>query len=285
MNRRHFLMSAGTAFAASRMSAAPNPLSRVCISTWSFHGLFPSYGAKGKIAQPIELLDFPEMIADRYHVHRIEVTAPSFTATTPAYFKDLQARLNKAHSRIVNIPVDIEELWEKPSLSSTDAQVSGRAISLYSKWIENANVLGVLSVRCDPGKINLKDLSPTIESYKKLVAFGKSKNVEVIVENHGSAAAHPEELAEILKSSGAGALPDIGNFPDDATRERGLKMLFPLARGVCHAKLIPDKFDLSHYINMSKELGFKGVYSIEAGGRGDSYEAVQQIQDAVVKSL
>jgi hypothetical protein len=145
--------------------------------------------------------------------------------------------------------------------------------------------LGTNSVRCDPGKINTADLSPTIASYRTLVSHGRSKDVNVIVENHGTASEHPEELAQILKASGAGALPDFGNFPDNDTRERGLRLLFPLAIGVCHAKLNPAKFDLAHCVQISKDAGFKGVYSIEAGGRGDSYEAVQQVLDALKQAL
>lgn len=66
------------------------------------------------------------------------------------------------------------------------------------------------------GQDNLADLSPTIESYKTLVAKANAKDLHVIVENHGSAAAHPEELVNVLKTAGAGALPDFGNFPDEA---------------------------------------------------------------------
>ena len=99
-----------------------------------------------------------------------------------------------------------------------------------------------MSIRCDaiPACINLKDLAPTIASYRKLVEYGRARGVDVIVENHGSASEHPEQLAEILRESGAGSLPDFGNFPDSATRERGLRLLFPLAKSICHVKRIPE---------------------------------------------
>ena len=60
----------------------------------------------------------------------------------------------------MNIPVDIKELWETPSLSSPDSAVSARAVALYSEWIDYAQDLGVHSVRCDPGRLNLNDLAP-----------------------------------------------------------------------------------------------------------------------------
>lgn len=294
MKRREFLIGSGVAAFAGGGARAQTPLAdgdaklaRICVSSWSFHTLFPT---AGKNAPPIagralDLLEFPEMIADRYHVHNLEVVAPAFASTEPSYFRDFTSRLKRAHSRLVNIPVDIDELWEKPALSSMDPTEREHAISLYTKWIDRAHELGTHSVRCDPGKINTADLSPTIASYRTLVAYGRSKDVAVIVENHGTASAHPEELAQVLKASGAGALPDFGNFPDNDTRERGLRLLFPLAIGVCHAKLNKARFDLARCVQISKEAGFKGVYSIEAGGRGDPYEAVQQVADELAKCL
>jgi transketolase len=163
--------------------------------------------------------------------------------------------------------------------------VREHAISLYSKWIDRAGELGSPTVRCDPGTINLADLSPTIASYKTLVAHARSRNIDLIVENHGTASAHPEELAAILKSSGAGALPDFGNFPDAETRERGLKLMFPMAKGVCHAKLNPARFEIARCVEIAKQAKFAGVYSIEAGGRGDPYESVQQVVDALLGGL
>src|SRR6202007_762502 len=107
----------------------------------------------------------------------------------------------------------------------------------------HAAELGSECIRCDPGILNLEDPSKTVDSYKKLVARGRSRNIGVIVENHGKASAFPDELVEILKASGAGALPDIGNFPDNGTRVRGLKAMFPLAKNLCHAKFQPEAFD------------------------------------------
>src|SRR5260370_27984284 len=111
------------------------PLARVCVSTWSFHNLFPATLDRDAepIAKPLDLLEFPEMIADRYHVHNVEVVAPHFASTESSYFSEFNARLKRAHSRLVNVPIDIAELWEKPSLSSPDAKVREHAISLYSK--------------------------------------------------------------------------------------------------------------------------------------------------------
>src|SRR6266481_6543129 len=297
MKRREFMIHSGAgalALCASSGSRAQSPApdsgakrARVCVSSWSFHNLFTATHDKKAppLDKPLKALDFPEMIADRYHVHNLEIVSPHFESSEPSYLRELKMRLERAHSRLVNIPVDYDELWEKPALSATDTKEREKAISMYAKWIDIAHEIGARSVRCDPGIINLADPSPTIDSYKSLVSHGRAKEIRVIVENHGTASQHPEELVQILKASGAGALPDFGNFPDEETRERGLRLMFPLAVTVCHAKLNPARFDFARCVQMSKAANFQGVYSIEAGGRGDPYEAVQQVVDALLQNL
>jgi sugar phosphate isomerase/epimerase len=247
---------------------------QLCVSTWSFHTLFES--------GDMQLLSFAEMIVDRYGIHNIEVVSTHAASTAHSYFREFEACLDHAGVRVVNIPVDYAELWEKPALSATDPAERRRAIELYSKWIDNAAWMRVHSVRCDPGIINLDDLSPTIDSYRALVSYAQPKGVDVVVENHGSSSRHPEQLAEILTDSGAGALPDFGNFPDQETRERGLRLLFPLAKSICHVKVDPARFDLRHCVEIARESGFAGVYSIEATGGGDPYAAVQEIAEALL---
>jgi sugar phosphate isomerase/epimerase len=262
---------------------------RICVSSWSLHNLFTA--THDEKAPPIpgkalSALDFPEMIADRYHVHNVEIVSPHFESAGPSYIREFKSRLERAHSRLVNVPIDIDELWDQPALSATDPKAREKAVSMYSKWIGIAHELGASSVRCDPGKINPADPSPTIESYRALVSLGRSKDIRVIVENHGGiVSAHPEELAKILKASGAGALPDFGNFPNEEARQLGLRLLFPLAPTVAHAKLNPDRFDFGRCMQIAREAGYKGLFSVESGSRGDPYEAVQQVVDELMKYL
>ncbi len=250
----------------------------ICVSTWSFHTLFEA-------DRPIDALNFPEMVADRYHVHNVEMVYPHFGSSEPSYFAEFKNRLQKAHSRVVNIPIDYRELWEQPALSSHDAKEREHAIALYRKGIDLAAAIGSPAARCDPGLVNLDDPSVTIDSYRTLVAYGQAKGVRIIVENHGSISRYPEVQVKILQASGAGALPDMGNFPDEETRERGLRLLYPLAQDICHAKMRPQVGDLAKCVRIAKDAGFRGVYSIEAGGSGDPYEAVQVILDELVKVL
>ena len=112
----------------------------------------------------------------------------------------------------------------------------------------------------------------------------RGKGITVTVENHGDIAKYPETLVTILEAAGIGSLPDFGNFPDQETRERGLRLLFRIAGGVAHAKLREGQ-DFGRCLQIAKDAGFTGVFSIEAGGRTDPYVEVQTIVDALVQHL
>jgi sugar phosphate isomerase/epimerase len=300
MDRRKFLTGSAAAAGASLLAKAQmhNQIAtRIGISTWSFHNLFTPTRDKDAApisGTPMDARDFPDMIADRYHVHEMEIVAPHISPAL-SYIRDLKARLDRAHSHLVNIPVDIKELWSAGGLSDSDPKIREKAISACTKWIDIAHELGARSVRCDPGKINTADLSPTISSYKALASYGAAKNIFVIIENHGGVGSeHPEELVELFKGVGknCGALPDFGNFPDEATRQKGLKLLFPYGRTVCHAKGLKfdDKgnetmFDFAQCVKTSKAAGFKGVYSIEYEGDGDPHAGVQHVVDELLRYL
>ena len=312
MNRRNFLayLLGGTAavgpvsFAQSRrhtthpVAAAPSKLDRVAISSWSFHNYFQSTreSSVASSAGRMALLDFPEMVADRYKVHNLEFVAPHFASVEPAYLQELKANLVRAHSRLINIPVDIPEIWHGGGLSDPDAAVRGAAIEASQKWIDVAKQLGARSVRCDPGALNPDDLALTIESYRTLVANGHAKNVAVLIENHGEIGSqHPEALVQVFRAVGGlfiGALPDFGNFPDNETRLRGLPLLFPYARTVCHAKGLDldsngneTAFDFQRCVQTAKGSEFKGIYSIEYEGAGDAYAGVQAVVNELIRYL
>ena len=145
---------------------------------------------------------------------------------------------------------------------------------MTKKWIDIAAVLGSPSIMPNQGVPFLaEDLTPAIEGIKALVDYAKSKNVVVILEPRGQ---HLEQLVELIKGSGAYANPQIGT-------EAGLRLLYPLARTVQHVTLSP-RFDIANTVKISKEVGFKGWYSIETGGP-DPWASTQKVVDALLQNL
>jgi sugar phosphate isomerase/epimerase len=244
----------------------------------------------------LQLVNFPKLMAERYRVHNIEICVPHFESAESGYLNVLKARLAEVGCRVVNMPVDIDELGEKGGLSDPDRKVRENAIRGAKRWIDVAATIGCKSVRCDHGLMDPKNLAPTIESYQQLSEYGRTHEVHVLIENHGGLGSeHPEELVELLKGVGGnyiGALPDFANFPDETTRAKGLQRLLPYAHIVCHAKGLEfdakgneTKFDFPKCMEITKKAGFKGAYSIEFEGPGDPYVGCRKVLDNLLKYL
>ncbi len=311
MNRRRFLKhSAAGVLAAEivRKQGLSHPApggkaseaekkEHIAVSTWSFHNYFPktreeNFKWPGKM---LNLREFPELMADKYHVHRLELCNTHFESTEASYIKDIKASLAKAHSRVINMPVDYDGDWRGKGLCDADDKQWRWEIAERKQWIDLGAELGAQSVRPNPGgTAQMTDLSRPIAAYKELGEYGKFKGVKVLIENHGAVAGKAENIVAIIKGAGpewVGTLPDFGNFPE-AERYHGLELMFPYAPTVCHARGLDfnaqgdeTKFDFVRCVRIAKAAGFKGVYSAEFGGPGEPYDAVQKIIDELVKYL
>ena len=165
----------------------------------------------------------------------------------------------------------------KERFPNRDPDARKAAIEAVKEWVDVAHLLGAKSVSVGPGKVDPENLAPTIEAYKALANYAHAKGVHVLVENRkGFGAENPEELVKLMKLVGPGriiALPDFGNFPDEPARQKGLKMLFPYAPTVCHAtglefdaNGVEMGYDFPQAMEIAKQAGFHGIYSIEFEG-------------------
>jgi sugar phosphate isomerase/epimerase len=270
---------------------------RLGVCSWSLHNYFPKtrdrdFQGTGKM---LDLREYPGLIVDQYKVHNFELCNTHFDSTEPSYLKDLKAAVEKVHGRVVNMPVDYDADWRGVGLCDPDDAQWRQEIAERKKWIDIAAEIGALAIRPNPGgTVKMTDLSRATAAYKELGEYGKSKGVKVLIENHGNVAAKAENIVAIVQGAGAdwvGTLPDFGNFPE-AERYRGLELMFPYAHTVCHSRGLAFNaqgeetgFDLRRCIAISKQAGFKGVYSAEFGGGGDPYEGIQKILDLLAKVL
>jgi sugar phosphate isomerase/epimerase len=314
MLRRDFLVeltagvaSAGLAIDGTSFASVPqrrpvvspsSKLDRIAISTWSLRNYFRATRRSDFIGTGpmLALLDFPDMIVERYKVRHFEFCTTHFGSTEPAYLQEIKYALVRTGSSIVNMPVDIDECGPEGTFSDPDPDERAAALQAVKQWVDVAHALGVRSVRVGPGKVDLENLGRTAESYKALAAYALAKGVHVIVENHGDfGTKDPEDLVKLLELVGPGrigALPDFANFPDESTRERGLKMLLPYAQSVCHAKGLTfdangaeTEYDFPKAMEIAKKALFHGVYSIEFEGLGDPYLGTERTLDELLTYL
>jgi hypothetical protein len=305
MRRRDFIIGGIATGVAAGLRGEPQgdpaKLARLAVMTYSFNNILKDPAHPDDPDRTLEILDVPQMIADRYGIHHVEFQASHFESTDPPYFKEVRERMKKAKSQMSQICLEFDPL----DISATQRYMRLETIDLTKVWIDHAVALGCPRVMVNQGTLAPEVRETAIETLKAIVAYGKSRKVFVTAENRGggrppapangapnTAPARPksptwEVLVEVLKASGAYANPDIGNFPDQAAREAGLRVMYPLSSGSSHAHYAPERYNEADAIKISKEVGYKGLYSIEAGRNNgpDPYVAVQTIRDAILKAL
>lgn len=265
------------------------------VSSNSFRNYFPATRSKsfGLPGPALALLDFPQMVADRYEIHNLEFIAAHFASTEPAYLGELRRQVARLRSHLINIQVDIPELNSGEGLSDPNPAVRDAAVGAVRRWIDVAHRLGARSISASPGKTNPADLTPTVETYRRLVAYARPYGIRILIENLQGV--EPGETLTVIRGVGGteiGALPDFGGFANEAARMAGLRALFPRALTLCHAvgasfdAVGNEKtFDFRGCVDISKQLRFRGIYSVDYRGTGDPYQGVQNVINELIRDL
>jgi hypothetical protein len=312
MKRRDFLM--GAAAAAGLASARHGwaqvrdqaKLRRVAIMSLCFNSILKNPTQPDNPARTLDIMDLGQMLADRYGVHNVEMQHAHFPSTEPAYLKDFRDRLAKTNSQVTNINLE----FGPQNISAADPALRQQALDRTREWIDYAVAVGCPRIMVNQGAPTQENKDAAIATLKAMGDYGKSKNIMVAMENRGgggarggtaprgaSAASPPPPtspssaawvlLAEIIKGSGTYANCDLGNFPDQETQHAGMRGMFPLTDGNCHVKLNPARYDLAAALALTKELAYRGLYSIEANVASgtDPHESVQRIYDVLLPNI
>jgi hypothetical protein len=280
-------------------------------------------GAPPDPGRSLDLVDFPQMIADRYGVHHLELQHAHFPSTEADYLKQLRDRIARAKSQLVQI--DLEFGSSNVSAGGFSARAQG--IDLAKQWIDHAQALGCPRVMLNPGSL-IADVRPqAIEALKILADYGKARKVSVSIENRdngvvppvppapppppvpagtdaaaagrgrggrgGGAPAPPpppptwQVIAEVARAAGISVTPNINNFPSDTERAAGLRALVAVSSGVVHCTPSQPKDTLANAIAVAKEAGYKGLYAIQAEGAGgaDPYAATRTALEDLLKLI
>lgn len=299
IRRREFLISSGLAASGAgawSQSADRAKMDRVAIMSYSFNLIVKSDAHPDDPRRTLDILDFPDSMARRYGIHNLEIQHYHFRSTEPDYLAEFQNRLKKARSRMTQVVLEFGPL----NVSSADPIVRVETIDLTKRWIELAVTLGCPRVMINQGTLAPEVRLTAIDSLKKINAYAKTKNVAVTMENrddpHGTSAGtgavptrprpHTWDVeVEVMRATGIWANPDISSFPDNESREAGLRVMYAMAES-SHFKYMPELFNSARAIQISKEAGYKGLFSIEAEPlTGEPYPFVETILDELLRDL
>ena len=292
ISRRIFLTHSLTATGllavdpAQKGFSAPPAGIEFSLAEWSLHRTI----REGKL----DHLDFPAK-AREFGLSAVEYVNGLFggtkmtfkeAANNPAYLNGLLTRSKDAG--VVNHLLMIDE--EGP-LALPKEKKRLEAVANHRKWFEAAQLLGCKTVRVNlhgKGKPEDKKLA-SIDSLGRLGEMGKTMDLNVVVENHGSESSKGFWVADVMKQvdlPNVGTLPDFGNFcishPWGTTqgkcknaydRYKGVEELLPYAKGGVSAKSYDfdangeqPLIDYKRMLTIVRDSGFTGYIGIEYEG-------------------
>jgi hypothetical protein len=289
MKRREFLIGSATALASGRAwGQRPNQakLDRIGVMSLCFESVLKTPSSPADPKRTVEVMDLADMIAERYGIHRIEFQQTDFSSTEPGYFQEFLSRIKKAKSQVTSLNVEFGNL----NVSTADPVLRLETIDLTKRWIDHAVELECPRVMLNQGTLANSVRASAIETLKTMNAYAKTKNVSIQMEPRLRTDARNtpwETFVEVIKASGTCVNPDPGNFPDNESRAAALPVMYQLTAGSSHVKHLPEKFSTPEAIKISKEAGYKGIYTIEerAFNSPDPYVGVQTVVDVLIANI
>ena len=281
-DRREFLrtsaaLSAGVglcAVAPGRLWAAAEPLYKISLAQWSLHRTLRS----GKL----DNLDFPKFTKTEFGIDAVEYVNQFFKdkAEDRKYIAELKQRSDDLGVRNVLIMIDGEG-----AIGNADEAKRTKAVENHYPWIDAAKSLGCHSIRVNASSSGNPDeqRDRAADGLRRIAEFGASRQMGVIVENHGGLSSNGAWLASVIRQvnlPNCGTLPDFGNFNigrgKTYDRYQGVTEMMPFAKAVSAKSYKFDaqgnevRIDFPRMMKIVLAAGYHGYIGIEWEGNDPS---------------
>lgn len=264
---------------------------RLSTSTWSLHRALgvtypdspgnPNTGADVTYGQGmIALIDLPERLA-AVGIHTLEICHFHLPSRDMIYLAELRGALQVAKVELHALLIDDGDI--------THPQHGQRDLDWIAGWIETAGLLGARAARVIAGKAppTEANLQTAITRLSQLSERASASGVRLITENWFGLLSTPQAVHRVLAEVDLGLCVDFGNW-GGAGKYDELAAIFPLATS-CHAKCSfsapyePDRADYLRCLDLSREAGFHGPYTLIYDGPGDDEWAGLAVEQAMVQ--
>jgi len=194
-------------------------------------------------------------------------------------------------------------------LSVIEEAERNTAVENHKKWVDAAAELGCHSIRVNLfGAQEAEEWKEaSIDGLTKLSTYAASKNVNVLVENHGGLSSNAALLMEVMDGvnmENCGTLPDFGNFClrreggarwsapciEEYDMYKGVKELMPKAMAVSAKSYEFDedgsetKIDYKKMLQIVKDAGYTGFIGVEFEGEASSTEGIEDTKNLLLKA-
>ena len=172
------------------------------------------------------------------------------------------------------------------NLAVSDAAERDAAVERHHKWVDAAAAMGCHAIRVNLAGSNdpVEWKANSIDGLTKLATYAKTKNINVIVENHGGLSSNGAMLADVMSAvdlDNCGTLPDFGNFcitrskdgcAEEYDKYKGVGELMPYAKAVSAKSNNFDEagnetgIDYTRMLQLVKDAGYTGYIGVEYEG-------------------
>ena len=244
---------------------------KISLAEWSLH--------KALQKKEMSNLDFPVMAREKFGIEAVEFVNQFFKdkAHDSAYLKELKKRATDNGVTCVLIMIDGEG-----DLSAAEAAERTKAVDNHKAWVDAAAELGCHSIRINTGSnYGPTRLETIADGCSRLTEYAASKNINIIVENHGGPSSDPDALIALMQKVNHprfGTLPDFGNFPKNRRGIYTIDVYDAIARMMPYAKGVSAKsydfdasgreahLDFTRILKIVSDAGYHGYVGIEYEG-------------------
>jgi L-ribulose-5-phosphate 3-epimerase len=273
VSRRAFLATAGGvavltvpgAMSTPVFGQGNAPIFKISLAQWSLHRALKS--------NQLDHLDFAKVAREEFGLDAVEYVNTFFKdkATDAAYLAEMNRRAKQHGVYQHLIMIDVEG-----RLGDPDAALRQTAVENHRKWVDAAATLGCRTIRVNAESEGSYDEQQRLaaDGLRRLTEYGATREINVIVENHGGLSSNGAWLAGVMKLVNhprCGTLPDFGNF-EKYDAYQGVSELMPWAKAVS-AKTFDfneqgeeTTLDYRRFMKIVLDADFRGWVGIEYEG-------------------
>jgi sugar phosphate isomerase/epimerase len=227
-------------------------------------------------------------------------------ATNTAFLDSLKQVASENNIKSLLIMVDGEGNFGEADVLKRDSTVEN-----HKKWVDAAAYLGCHSIRVNAFGMGEADVvsAAVVDGLTKISLYAKTKNINVIVENHGGYSSNGQWLTDVMAKvnlDNCGTLPDFGNFcvkrqdgdmwngecVEEYDRYKGVEEMMPYAKALSakshdfDANGEETKTDYSKMIAIAHAAGYTGHIGVEyEGSEKSEEEGVILTRDLILAKL
>ncbi len=285
---------------AEVIAEAKDPFFKLSLAQWSLHRAIGN--------NELDPLDFAEKAKDMGFAG-IEYVSGLYTKKLETM--GMEALLDSLKSKsethgVENVLIMIDG---EGNLAASTEKERNQAVEKHKKWVDAAQFLGCHSIRVNLFGSNNEEewLTNATLGLKQLAEYGQSKNINIIVENHGGLSSNASLLARVMENidmDNCGTLPDFGNFcvkresggnwdgkcVEEYDKYKGVEEMMPYAKGVSAKSYDFDAqgnettLDYPRFLKIVKDAGYTGFVGVEFEGSNVSEEkGIELTRDLLLK--